>query len=221
MSEASEQLRAKLLTQGAQALSDAQLLALFLRTGANKHTAEETAQQLLDQFGSLRALLRAPKTQFCEVAGLGEARYASLQAVLEMTRRHLKETLQKSEALTNPTATFNYLRLQLRDYPHEVFACLWLDNQHRVITLDKLFRGSITSANVYPREVVKSALHHNAAAVIFAHNHPSGVAEPSQADIDITKELKQALALIDVRVLDHIVVGDGQQTSLAQAGLLK
>lgn len=221
---ANEQLRDKLLSQGAQALSDAELLALFLKTGtgsgANKRTAEETAQQLLDQFGSLRALLRAPKTQFCEVAGLGEARYASLQAVLEMTRRHLKETLQKSEALTNPTATFNYLRLQLRDYPHEVFACLWLDNQHRVITLDKLFRGSITSASVYPREVVKAALHHNAAAVIFAHNHPSGVAEPSQADIDITKELKQALALIDVRVLDHIVVGDGQQTSLAQAGLL-
>lgn len=220
MSEASEQLREKLLTQGAQALSDAELLALFLRTGANKRTAEETAQQLLDEFGSLRALLRAPKTQFCEVAGLGEARYASLQAVLEMTRRHLKETLQKSEALTNPTATFNYLRLQLRDYPHEVFACLWLDSQHRVITLDKLFRGSITSANVYPREVVKAALHHNAAAVIFAHNHPSGVAEPSQADIDITKELKQALVLIDVRVLDHIVVGDGQQTSLAQKGLI-
>ncbi|PIE37327.1 MAG: hypothetical protein CSA54_01590 [Gammaproteobacteria bacterium] len=212
--------REKLLAQGAQSLSDAELLAIFLRTGVAGKSAVDLARELLDHFGSLRNLLRASRRDFCSAKGLGDAKYAQLQAVLEMARRHLLETLQRGEELSSPRLVFQFLRQQLRDYHHEVFACLWLDNRHRVIQFEELFRGSLNGANVYPREVVKAALAHNAAAVIFAHNHPSGVAEPSEADRHITERLQAALALVDVRVLDHIVVGDGEQVSLAERGML-
>jgi len=168
----------------------------------------------------LQALLDADLSRFCQANGLGSAKYAQLQAVLEMARRHFKEILQRGNALTSPDITRAYLSAHLRGYSYEVFACLFLDNQHRVIKLDELFRGTIDSASVYPREVAKQALHHNAAAVIFAHNHPSGISEPSQADRQITEKLKQALALFDIRVLDHFIIGDGQPYSFAEHGLL-
>ena len=217
---ADERPREKLLKQGANTLSDAELLAIFLRTGVRGKSAVDLARDLLKHFGSLRALLHANHDEFCEAKGLGDAKFSQLQAVLEMARRHLLETLQRGDALTSPRAAYQYLNAQLRDYQHEVFACLWLDSQHRVIVFEELFRGTIDGAGVYPREVVKAAIKHNAAAVIFAHNHPSGVAEPSQADQRITEQLVKALTLIDVKVLDHIVVGDGEQISLAERGLM-
>lgn len=212
--------REKLLQRGASALTDAELLAIFLRTGVKGKTAVDLARDLLNDFGSLKALLDAKQQRFCEARGLGDAKYVQLQAVLEMAKRHFKEILQRGDALTSPEVTRAYLSAQLRGYSYEVFACLFLDNQHRVIQLDELFRGTIDSASVYPREVVKRALHHNAAAVIFAHNHPSGIAEPSAADKHITEKLKQALALFDIRVLDHFIVGDGTPYSLAEHGWL-
>lgn len=217
---AAERPREKLLKQGAQTLSDAELLAIFLRTGVAGKSAVDLARDLLQHFGSLRELLKASNKDFCRAKGLGDAKFAQLQAVLEMARRHLLETLQRGEALSSPQAAYAYLSSQLRDQQHEVFACLWLDSQNRVLKFEALFHGSIDGASVYAREVVKAALQHNAAAVILAHNHPSGIAEPSQADQLITQRLKDALALVDVRVLDHIVVGDGQQVSLAERGLM-
>jgi len=217
---ADERPREKLLQHGAQILSDAELLAIFLRTGVTGLSAVELARQLLEQFGSLRALLEADQKQFCQYHGLGPAKYTQLQAVLEMSRRHLESTLSRGDALTDAAATKDYLQQRLRAYPHEVFACLFLDNKHRMISYDELFRGTIDGASVYPREVVKQALAHNAAAVIFAHNHPSGIAEPSQADYAITTRLKSALDLVDIRVLDHIVIGDGETVSLAETGRL-
>jgi DNA repair protein RadC len=201
-------------------LTDAELLAIFLRTGTPGKSAVDLARELLTDFGSLQALLDADLSRFCQANGLGSAKYAQLQAVLEMARRHFKEILQRGNALTSPDITRAYLSAHLRGYSYEVFACLFLDNQHRVIKLDELFRGTIDSASVYPREVAKQALHHNAAAVIFAHNHPSGISEPSQADRQITEKLKQALALFDIRVLDHFIIGDGQPYSFAEHGLL-
>ena len=215
-----ERPREKLLQRGAEALSDAELLAIFLRTGVAGKTAVDLARELLDEYGSLRPLLEADQKRFCKSLGLGSAKYAQLQAVLEMGKRHLQETLKRGISLENPEQTKAYLVSQLREYPHEVFACLFLDNRHRIIQFDKLFQGTINGASVHPREVVKQALHHNAAAVILAHNHPSGVAEPSQADQQITQLLKQALDLVDVRVLDHIIVGDGETVSLAERGML-
>ncbi|HHA18597.1 MAG TPA: JAB domain-containing protein [Methylophaga sp.] len=212
--------REKLLQQGAQVLSDAELLAIFLRTGVTGLSAVELARQLLTHFGSLRALLEADQKQFCQQHGLGPAKYAQLQAILEMSLRHSESTLTRGDALTDAKTTRQYLQQRLRHYPHEVFACLFLDNKHRMIAFEELFRGTIDGASVYPREVVKQALAHNAAAVIFAHNHPSGIAEPSQADQHITQRLKSALELVDIRVLDHIVVGDGETISLAEQGLL-
>lgn len=217
---ADERPREKLLKQGASALSDAELLAIFLRTGVAGKSAVDLARDLLNHFGSLRALLQASNSEFCEAKGLGDAKYTQLQAVLEMARRHLLETLQRGDALSSPQAAYQYLTAQLRDYSHEVFACLWLDSKNRVLQFEELFRGTIDGASVYPREVVKAALKHNAASVIFAHNHPSGIAEPSPSDQTITERLKKALQLIDVRVLDHIVIGDGQQVSLAERGLI-
>ncbi len=217
---ASERPREKLLQQGATALSDAELLAIFLRTGVAGHSAVDLARRLLTEFGSLRALLKADQRQFCAGHGLGQASFALLQAVLEMSRRHLQERLQRGDALTSPQLTHRYLQAQLRDESREVFACLFLDNQHRVIAYEPLFYGTIDAASIYPREVVKHCLRHNAAAVILAHNHPSGVAEPSQADQRITRRLVDALQLIDVRVLDHCVVGDGDTVSFAERGLL-
>lgn len=217
---AEERPREKLLLKGSEALTDAELLAIFLRTGIAGKTAVDMARELLNDFGSLQALLDASQTRFCQAKGLGNAKYAQLQAVLEMAKRHFAEILQRGDALTSPQTTRAYLSAQLRGYSYEVFACLFLDNQNRVILLEELFRGTIDGASVYPREVAKRALFHNAAAVIFAHNHPSGVNEPSQADKQITEKLKQALVLFDIRVLDHFIIGDGQPYSFAEHGLL-
>jgi DNA repair protein RadC len=213
-----ERPRERMLRDGAQALSDAELLAIFLRTGIRGHSAVDLARDLLQRFGSLRALLSADLKTFCDAPGLGSAKYVLLQAVLEMNRRHLDEQLRRGITITDPSATERYLLSRLRDHPHEVFATLFLDNRHRVLAFEELFRGTVDSASVHPREVVRRALHHNAAAVILSHNHPSGVAEPSEADRRITERLREALALIDVRVLDHLVVGDGYCCSLAQRG---
>ncbi|MGM0563158.1 MAG: RadC family protein [Pseudomonadota bacterium] len=217
---ASERPREKCLNLGASALSDAELLAIFLRVGTRGKSAVDLARDCLNHFGSLRALLAADRVSFCRGGGLGEAKFVQLQAVLEMARRHLLEDLQRGEALTSPDQASAYLKAKLRDYPHEVFACLWLDTRHRVLHYEELFRGTLDGASVYPREVVKAALRHNAAAVILAHNHPSGIAEPSRADEHITRRLKDALGLVDIRVLDHIVIGDGEHSSLANRGLL-
>lgn len=217
---ADERPREKLLSRGAAALSDAELLAIFLRTGVHGVTAVDLARELLQRFGSLRALLKANQKEFCAAKGLGDAKFAQLQAVLEMARRHLQETLQAQDAFTHVEDTAAYLTSQLRAHDQEVFACLFLDNQHRFLQFEKMFFGTIHGANIHPREVVKRAMHLNAAAVILAHNHPSGVNEPSHDDIEITKHLKQALRLVDVRVLDHFIVGNGDATSLAQLGLL-
>jgi DNA repair protein RadC len=215
-----ERPRERLLKHGPAALSDAELLAIFLRTGVAGVSAVELARQLLTRFGSLRGLFSASRSDFCRVHGLGDAKYTQLQAVLEMARRHLAEQLPRETVLTDPRATREYLRMRLRDLPHEIFACIYLDNQHRLLAFEELFRGTIDGASVYPREVVKAALKRNAAALILAHNHPSGVAEPSAADRQLTRRLKDALALVDIRVLDHIVVGDGETVSLAERGWL-
>jgi len=216
-----ERPREKLLQRGPESLSDAELLAIFLRTGIRGKTAVDLARDLLKEFGSLRALLESDFERFRQSPGLGMAKYAQLQAVLEMARRHLRQTLERQSALTSPDLTRQFLAAKMRAYPHEVFACLLLDNQHRVIEFRELFRGTIDGASVYPREVVKTALAYNAAAVIFAHNHPSGIAEPSEADRLITHRLKQALNLVDIRVLDHFIVGDGDRAySFAENGLL-
>jgi len=213
-----ERPREKLLSLGPQALSDAELLAIFLRTGIAGCNAVELARQLVRDYGGLRKLLQADRNRFCATRGLGNAKYAQLQAVLELARRHLAESLMHGDALKNPAETRCYLTARLRDYPYEVFACLFLDTRHRVIRYEELFRGTIDGASVHPREVVRRALQHNAAAVILAHNHPSGVAEPSDADRRITTRLKDALALVDIRVLDHIVIGDQPATSFAERG---
>jgi DNA repair protein RadC len=204
-----ERPREKLLQKGALALSDAELLAIFLRTGTRGKTAVDLARDLLNRFGGLRPLLEA-----------GHKEYTQLQATTEMARRHLLEKLRRDDVMENPDHTRRYLQSRLRDYPHEVFACLFLDNRHRVIAFEELFQGTINGASVYPREVVKKALSHNAASVILAHNHPSGVAEPSESDRNITQQLSKALALVDIRVLDHLVVGDGETVSMAERGLM-
>lgn len=217
---ADERPREKLLQRGADALSDAELLAIFLRTGIPGKTAVDLARELLSQFGSLRALLECDLKTFSNCPGLGPAKYALLQAVLAMARRHMDETIRREGAMTNPNLTREFLTNRLRGIPHEVFACLFLDNQHRLIAFEELFRGTIDGASVYPREVVKRALTLNAAALIFAHNHPSGVTEPSSADKNITVRLQQALGLVDIRVLDHFIVGEGRPYSFAEHGLI-
>ena len=217
---AADRPREKLLDKGAASLSDAELLAIFLRTGTRGRTAVDVAREALAEFGGLRALLGAPQGQFCAHRGLGTAKYAQLQAALEMARRHLAESLARGDALTDPDATRAFLTAQLRDHPYEVFACLFLDNRHQVIRFEPLFRCTIDGASVYSREVVRRALQLNAAAVIFAHNHPSGIAEPSPADCQLTDRLKSALGLVDIRVLDHFVIGDGEALSFAERGLL-
>jgi len=217
---ADERPREKLLDQGAQALTDAELLAIFLRTGVKGKSAVDLAKQLLQEHGSLRKLLLANQAEFCASHGLGPAKFTQLQAVLEMAKRYLKQHLQTGNALTDASATKRYLQTQLCGYEQEVFACLFLDNHHRIIKYQELFYGTINSASVHAREIVKKTLSHNAAAIIFAHNHPSGIAEPSNADIQLTKRLVQALNLIDVRVLDHLIIGDGEITSLAEKGLM-
>lgn len=215
---AAERPREKLLEHGASSLSDAELLAIFLRTGVSGKSAVDLARHLLTEFGSLRALLEADLRAFCRHLGLGPAKFSQLQAVLEMSRRHLAERLRRDSALQSPQAVRDYLKSLLRHEPHEVFGCLFMDSKHRMLAFEVLFRGSIDSASVYPRQVVKRALAHNAAAVIFCHNHPSGISEPSQADSLLTQHLIKALDLIEVRVLDHFIVGDGQPLSMAERG---
>ncbi len=215
-----ERPREKLLQRGPAALSDAELLAIFLRTGTVGKTAVDLARDLLNEHHSLRALLQADHRRFCQSKGLGTAKYVQLQATLEMARRHLGEKIQQGDALTSPAETRHFLLAKLRHQTREVFACLFLDNHHRVLEYEELFFGTVNGASVHPREVLKRALHHNAAALILAHNHPSGIAEPSTADQHITRQLKDTLALIDVRVLDHFIVGEGEVLSFAERGLI-
>lgn len=215
-----ERPREKLLTQGATTLSDAELLAIFIRTGYRGCTAVDLARELLNKYGDLRSLLGVPKQKFCHNRGLGTAKYVQLQASLEIAKRSLQEGLRREGVIKNPTLTKHYLLAKMRDYRHEVFACLFLDAQNRIISFDELFHGTINGSVVYPREVVKAALQHNAASVIVAHNHPSGIAEPSGSDKYVTSRIKDALMLVDVRLLDHIIVGDGQTTSFAEQGIL-
>jgi len=212
--------REKLLSKGAAMLSDAELVAIFLRTGVSGKSAVDLARDVVAQFGSLSALCGADQKTFCNIHGLGEAKYVQLQAVLEMAQRALGEKLKQGAALNSPQAVRDYLRLRLHGRPHEVFVGVFLDAQNRVLAVEDLFSGTLTQTSVYPREVVKRALHHNAAAVIFAHNHPSGVAEPSRADETLTATLKRALALVDVAVLDHFVVGADSTMSFAERGIL-
>ncbi len=215
-----ERPREKLLQHGAANLSDAELLAIFLRSGVAGKSAVDLARDLLQEYGSIANILVADRQRFCRSKGLGKSKYTQLQAVLEMMRRYLKGSLQQKDALLNAGQTKRFIMTKLQHYQHEVFACLFLDNKHRIIKFEELFHGTINQASVHPREVVKRVFVHNAAAVIFAHNHPSGIAEPSVSDAYITKQLAQALALLDVRVLDHIIVGDGYVTSLSDRGLI-
>ena len=212
--------REKLLAKGPQALSDAELVAIFLRTGIKGRSAVDLARYQLTRFGALSALAGACNESFCAEPGLGPAKYAQLQAALEIAKRTLREKLNAGVSMSAPGAVRDYLRLMLHGRPHEVFVAVFLDAQHRVVAAEELFRGTLTQTSVYPREVVKRALHFNAAAIIFAHNHPSGVAEPSRADEALTVALKQALALVDVRVLDHFVVAGDGALSFAERGIL-
>lgn len=215
-----ERPREKLLERGASALSDAELLAILLRNGTVGRSALDLARAVLAHFGSLRRLVAADRARFCAEPGLGLARYAEIQAAAEISRRQLSEPLRVGPLLGSPQATRDYLSARLRHLEHEVFCCLYLDKRHRLMHCEELFRGTIDGASVHPREIVKLALQRNAAAVIVAHNHPSGVAEPSQADELITQRVKEALGVVDIRLLDHIIVGDGACVSLAERGLL-
>jgi DNA repair protein RadC len=215
---ASAMLRQKLLADGVRSLSDAELLTFFLRAGRSEPAALATA--LLQRFGSVRGVLEADLPALSGESGVGVAVYARIQASMELNMRYLAEGFDRGNAISDPGTTREYLKGKLRAYGREVFACLYLDNQHRLIKYEELFFGTIDGASVHPREVVKRVLRHNAAAVIFAHNHPSGVAEPSQADRRITDRLKAALLLVDVRVLDHMIVGDQEVLSFAERGLL-
>jgi len=217
---AAERPRERLLSEGARALSDAELLAIFLRTGVRGRNAVEVARALLARFGGLSGLLGLGREDACAASGLGAVRFCQLQTAVEMVRRAIKQDIARRDALGSPTAVKDYLRLKLRHLPHEVFVAIYLDSQNRVIADEELFRGTLTQTSVYPREVVKDALRHNAAGVILAHNHPSGVAEPSHADEALTRALKQALSLVDVKVLDHFIVAGGVATSFAERGLL-
>ena len=215
---AAERPREMLLEQGSASLSDAELLAIFLRTGVSGRSAVDVARHLLSKFGSLRALLEADQSTFSRELGLGPAKFAQLQAVQEMGRRHMAERLRNKSVLENPQAVREYLKALLRHELHEVFGCLFLDSRHQVLTFEALFHGSIDNTSVHPRQVVKRALANNAAALILCHNHPSGNSTPSQADRKLTKRLQEALLLVDVRVLDHFIVGDGDPLSMAEYG---
>jgi len=217
---AAERPREKLLARGPAALSDAELLAVLFGTGIRGQSAVDLARGLLGRHQGLRALLSADRASCLASPGLGPARWSLLQAALELARRHYAEALRAGAALTCPGETRRFLTAQLRDRPFEVFCCLYLDNRHRLLAFEELFRGTIDGASVHPREVLRQALAHNAAAVILAHNHPSGVAEPSQADELITQRLRDALALVDIRVLDHLIVAGPDALSLAERGLL-
>ena len=218
---ADERPRERLLAQGAAALSDAELLAIFLRVGVRGKSAVDLGRELIGHFTSLGRLFAATQDELSSIHGMGPAKFVQLQAVLEMSRRALAEEMKQASVFATPDAVRDYLRLHLAGLPHEVFFVLWLDAQNRLIAGEELFRGTLTQTSVYPREVVKKALWHNAAAVVLAHNHPSGVSEPSSADQSLTRELKKALALVDVRVLDHFVVaGQSPVVSFAERGLI-
>lgn len=212
--------REKLLEKGAGALTDAELLSLFLRTGLPGLNVGQLSERLLQRFDGLAGLMRVDAKELLRCEGIGAAKCAALCAAMEMTRRAIETSIRRGDAFTDPSATRQYLAIKMRTYTREVFACLFLDNQHRLISYEELFFGTIDGASVHPREVVKRSLEMNAAAVIFAHNHPSGVAEPSEADRRITARLESALSLVDIRVLDHMVVGDGEVVSFAERGLL-
>jgi DNA repair protein RadC len=214
-----ERPREKLLERGARALSDAELLALLLGSGIPGCSAVDMARSLMKDFDGLRDLLNAPLARWRR-KGIGLARFAAVQAAMELAKRHLLEEMRVGSPLNSPRATHLYLQAQLRDRPYEVFCCLYLDNRHRLIAFEELFRGTVDCAQVHPREVLRQTLLHNASAVILAHNHPSGVLEPSPADDFITRRLKDLLALMDVRIVDHIIVGDGRCYSFAEHGLI-
>lgn len=212
--------REKISAHGIEALSDEELLAVLLGTGAPGRPVGELARTLLEAFGGFRGLLQAGRCELERQPGLGPAKTGKLLAVLELSKRYLDERLQRGSPLESPATTQRYLKTVLRDHAHEVFACLFLDTRHRVIAYEELFHGTIDGATVYPRVVAEKALQHGAAALIVAHNHPSGIGEPSLADQAITRRLKEALALLDIRLLDHFVVGDGQPVSMASRGML-
>ena len=212
-----ERPRERLLANGAKTLSDAELLAVILRTGIRGKSAVDLGRDLLGRFKGVAGLFGA---DLSGVRGLGPAKRAQFEAVIELARRSIAEGLKEKSTLTSPGAVRDYLRLALGGRQHEVFVCLWLDAQHRVIDFEEPFRGTLTQTSVYPREIVKAALARNAAAVIFAHNHPSGAAQPSQADELLTRNLKEALALVEVKVLDHFIVAGNQAISFAERGLL-
>ena len=212
--------REKLLAQGATALADAELLALLLRTGFKGRGVLQLAEHLLDELGGVAGLLEAPAARLKGVKGLGPAKRAELLAVTELARRGLSGRLRTQPVFNSPQAVRDYLQLRIGSLPHEVFCALFLDAQHRLIDCEELFRGTLTQTSVYPREVVKRALHHNAGAIVLAHNHPSGLLEPSRADELLTQTLKSSLALVDVKVLDHFVVGATGAVSFAERGLL-
>jgi DNA repair protein RadC len=215
-----ERPREKLIQQGVGVLSDAELLAIFLRVGVVGKSAVDLARDLLQQFGSLNGIFSATQAQINQVHGMGESKYCQLQAIFEMSQRALAEQMQTRDVLSSPKQVRDYLMLKLGALPREVFMVMMVDAQNRVLALETLFEGTLTQTSVYPREVVKRALHHNAASVIFAHNHPSGVAEPSKADEALTQSLKQALALVDIRVLDHFIVAGNSTLSFVERGLL-
>lgn len=215
----SERPREKLLERGPHVLSDAELLALLLGSGIPGCSAVAMARSLLKDFGCLRALLNA-RLPGWRRKGIGKARYAAVQAAVELAKRHLHEEMQTVSPLATPQATYRYLQAQLRDLPYEIFCCIYLDNRHRPIAFEKLFRGTVDCAQVHPREVLRQALLHNATGVIIAHNHPSGALEPSPADDFITRRLRDLLALMDVRIVDHIIVGENGCYSFAEHGIL-
>ena len=215
-----ERPREKLLLHGSVNLSNAELLAVFLRTGVRGKTAVDLARDLLQQFGSLRSLLHCSLDEFTRLPGLGKVKYVQLQAILELSSRYLKEKINKEQVLSNHEHTVEFLTAKLRHLEHEIFACLFLDTHNRLIAYEELSKGTHNQSRIYPREIVKAALHHNAAAIIFAHNHPSGICEPSHDDLTVTEILQQALELIDVKVHDHLIIGDGQTFSFAQHGWL-
>ncbi|MES2353221.1 MAG: DNA repair protein RadC [Pseudomonadota bacterium] len=217
---ADDRPREKLLLKGPCALSDAELLAIFLRIGVAGKSAVDLARELLSKFGSLSNLFAAGEKEFCEVLGLGPAKFAQMKAVLEMARRGLQEELVTGDVLSSPKVVRDFLRLLLHGREEEIFVVIFVDAQNRVIASEELFRGTLTQASVYPREVIKRALHFNAASVIFAHNHPSGLAKPSHADESLTEILKRALMLVDMKVLDHFIVAGSAIMSFAEQGLL-
>lgn len=215
-----ERPREKLLNLGEKYLSDAELIAIFFRTGIRGKTALDLSRELLSELGTLKKIFSTEPTYFYQKPGIGKAKFAMLKAAVELGRRYLNENIAPGELLNNSQATKNFFANRLKTYPHEVFACLFLDNHHRILGFEELFHGTLTEASIYPREIVKRCLAHNAAKIILAHNHPSGNPKPSQADREMTRILKEALALVDIHVIDHIVVGHNESLSFVEAGLL-